>query len=351
MCKVTIAIAVYNLEDYIEGSLLSVLDQDFDDLEILVCDDCSTDRSLEVVDRLVKNHENGGKVRVLSTGRNSGTATSRNLAIDNAKGEYLMFLDGDDMLTPHTISTFYNAIQETEVDLVVGNLLWLSDDESLEEKLAKGAHSKYKPGVLKGDYAIVEWLKANRTEFFLAGLVNKLFKTSFLRDNNIRCNPQHHVVEDQYFAFRLQFKVRSICTLSHVGYIYRQRGDSAVHIDISKSRMELYLKVFNDIMSDFKELKRSNNGAPYPPQLYYILTSRYMHGFVTINVLGSNQLSSSDKKSYLKQVSSIYDLGFKKEDLIVPSNKVYYSLLKMPGRYWILSAYEAAVRTLHRLRK
>ena len=351
MCKVTIAIAVYNLEDYIESSLLSVLDQDFEDFEILVCDDCSTDRSLEIVDSIVKSHKKGTKVKVLSTGHNSGTATSRNLAIDNARGEYLMFLDGDDLLAPHTISTFYNTMIETGVDLVVGDILWLWDGESIDEKLAKGEHSKYKPGILKSEYAIAEWLKHNQTEFFLAGLVNKLFKTCFLRENNIRCKPEHHVVEDQFFSFLLQFRVRSICTISHVGYIYRQRGNSAVHIDISKQRMNLYLKVFDDIVNGFKEIKRLHPDTLFPSQLYYVLTSRYLYGFVTLNVLDSRQLKISEKKEYLRRISTIQEIGLKKEDMVSRANRIVYQILvNHPGAFWRLKTAMMAINVFNYVR-
>ena len=137
-----------------------------------------------------------------------------------------MFLDGDDILPSNIVSEFHKKIEETCADIVTGNIMWFEDCQETNYEMFQGGQSFYKPGLIKGEFAIAEWLKQNKTEFFLAGLWNKLMRTGFLRENSIRCKPSHGVVEDQYFSFLLQFYVKSIYTVDMVSCYYRQRDNS-----------------------------------------------------------------------------------------------------------------------------
>ena len=92
--RFTVAISAYNIENYVKRAIDSVLNQTFKNYELLVIDDCSTDSTVEVIKQVV-----GQNAKILQTKKNSGTAAaSRNIAIENAQGEYLLFLDGDDDL-------------------------------------------------------------------------------------------------------------------------------------------------------------------------------------------------------------------------------------------------------------
>lgn len=337
MAEVTIGIALYNLENCIEYSLISALNQDFDDIEILVCDDCSTDKSLDIVNNIIKSHPKGDKVRLLSSGTNSGTAVVRNLAIDNAKGKYIMFLDGDDILPSNIVSEFHKKIEETCADIVTGNIMWFEDCQESNYKLFHGRKSSYKPGLIQGEFAIADWLRLNNTEFFLAGLVNKLMRTDFLRENDIRCKPSHSVVEDQYFSFLLQFCVKSIYTVDFVSYYYRQRDESASHISLSEKKMKLYLNIFDDLYQGYQEKKNKLSVKNLPPQLYYLVTFRYLCGFVTQNVMSSEMLTKGQKSYYLNHISVIRSMGFECGDLIRLPNKVFYIALKYKCRYQLLT--------------
>lgn len=94
MPRVSVIIPAFNAEEYVEEALRSVLAQTYDDWEIVVCDDCSTDSTPELVRRF------GDKVRLLRTDTNSGPAVARNLAIAHSSGELLAFLDADDYWLP-----------------------------------------------------------------------------------------------------------------------------------------------------------------------------------------------------------------------------------------------------------
>lgn len=113
--RFTIAISAYNIQEYIGRAIQSVLKQEFENYEIIVVDDCSTDNTFQEIKKYKSD-----KLKILSTKANTGTAGGpRNIAIDNAKGEYILFLDGDDTLYDNkTLQKIDDAIGEEKPDLV-----------------------------------------------------------------------------------------------------------------------------------------------------------------------------------------------------------------------------------------
>lgn len=105
--KFSVIISAYNLENYIERSINSVLNQDFKDYELIVVNDCSTDNTLEKI----MKYEN--KVKIINNKKNMGLGAVRNIGISKAKGEYILHLDGDD--------TMYNKTVLTRINKLTGN--------------------------------------------------------------------------------------------------------------------------------------------------------------------------------------------------------------------------------------
>ena len=102
--KVSVIIPVYNVALYVERCLLSVLNQTWQDLEVLVVNDCTPDNSMEIVRRVVVGHPRGAMVRVLEHEVNRGLSAARNTGIRAATGDYLYFLDSDDYLPSDSMS-------------------------------------------------------------------------------------------------------------------------------------------------------------------------------------------------------------------------------------------------------
>ena len=95
-CEISVIVPVYNLENYIELGLESLAAQTFDDFEVLVVDDSSTDGSLSVIQRFCSRHAN---FTALSR-PNGGTGAARNTGLEHATGRFISFMDGDDLFTP-----------------------------------------------------------------------------------------------------------------------------------------------------------------------------------------------------------------------------------------------------------
>lgn len=106
-CRFSVIISAYNIEPYIERAINSVLNQKFDEYEIIVIDDKSTDNTLE---KIMKYE---GKINIIKNEENKGLGAVRNIGIENAVGEYIVHLDGDD--------TLYNESTLKDIDNLIGN--------------------------------------------------------------------------------------------------------------------------------------------------------------------------------------------------------------------------------------
>lgn len=113
--RFTVAISAYNIENYIQRAINSVLNQEFENYEIIIVDDCSKDNTMQKI----KEYDDS-KISVYQTKKNTKTAGgTRNVAINYAKGEYIIFLDGDDVLfNKETLKNIDNVIKDQTPDIV-----------------------------------------------------------------------------------------------------------------------------------------------------------------------------------------------------------------------------------------
>lgn len=111
--QISVIIPVYNIEEYLERCVNSVREQTFDNLEILLVDDGSTDSSGSICDRLATEDN---RIRVFHK-PNGGSSSARNLGISQAAGEYLGFVDSDDYIAPDMYELLYRAVQEYGVEI------------------------------------------------------------------------------------------------------------------------------------------------------------------------------------------------------------------------------------------
>ena len=131
---VTVIVPMYNVEKYIEPCLRSLLEQTTQDFEVIVVDDCSTDRSLSIVKGL--SAEFNGRLTLLKMKKNNGApGLPRNLALKSARGRYVSFLDSDDLLTPTALEELISIADSTDADVLHSEQFYAFDEESDELRL------------------------------------------------------------------------------------------------------------------------------------------------------------------------------------------------------------------------
>lgn len=126
---ISVVITVYNKEKYIEECILSIINQTYQNLEILVINDGSTDKSLELI-KLYEKKDN--RIKIICT-NNQGCSNARNVGINNFTGEYLIFIDGDDVCMPNMIKSMYSSLTNYNADICVCNVLRINGDEVITQ--------------------------------------------------------------------------------------------------------------------------------------------------------------------------------------------------------------------------
>ena len=180
--RFTVAISAYNIENYVKRAIDSVLNQTFKNYELLVIDDCSTDSTMEVIKQIV-----GQEAKILQTKKNSGTAAaSRNIAIENAKGEYLLFLDGDDELySNETLKEIDEHIKENKYDIIYFGYENVGHTENYYRISNKENSTREARLICDESFSVS----------------SKVWNVEFLRNNNIRFKEGMYY-EDELFSIK-----------------------------------------------------------------------------------------------------------------------------------------------------
>lgn len=184
--KVSIVIPVYNMEKYLVDCLDSVVHQTLQDIEIIIVDDGSTDKSAEIIKSYVEKYPD--KVRAYQK-ENGGQATARNMGIGLCTGEYIGFVDADDKINLQMYETMYHLAVKEQSDLVECNYSFLMVQDGQDKEL--------KP------YGHVRKYKSNK-DMFMNPLVspwNKLYKAEILQKTDINF-PEGYIYEDTSFFIK-----------------------------------------------------------------------------------------------------------------------------------------------------
>ena len=130
MEKISVIIPAYNAEKYLEQCVKSVQSQMYDNIEIIIVNDGSTDRPAEIIERL---KEKDSRIRTLHKRKNEGIGAARNSAIELVTGQYVLFLDSDDWIDPNHISDLYDLLVRTDSDVSIANFTRYIESENRYE--------------------------------------------------------------------------------------------------------------------------------------------------------------------------------------------------------------------------
>ena len=217
---VTIGVPVYNVEPYIEKCLLSILNQTYHNLEILVVDDLGTDKSMDIVAKLQQSHPNGSLISTIIQPQNGGSGEARNAVICAAQGKYLYFLDSDDYIEPNTIELMVDQAEKNQTDAVIASLrkvVWNSDEE-----LPTLQYSSYE--LIKGKDKFAHYVCQDLRWHIAITACNILFSTDFLRKNDLKFLASKD--EDALFLSDYYSEIESAVILPDVTYNYVIRPGS-----------------------------------------------------------------------------------------------------------------------------
>ena len=219
---VTIGIPVYKAVGYIEKTMESALNQTFDSIEYLVVDDCGNDGSIDIVERFQKEHPRGKDIHIIYNNSNFGAGMSRNRILDEAQGQYLYFLDSDDLIEPDTISFLVENAIANRADVVYGSLDMID--------LVNGCPTKsyILPDVcFLSDDEMALYAFRNYSSFQIS-ICNCLMRVEFLRKSKLRFLDTAFW-EDLAFTYEMVTRVSKAVLLSKITYHYLCRPGSLSH--------------------------------------------------------------------------------------------------------------------------
>lgn len=218
MDKISIVVAVYNAEKTLKKCVDSLLNQTYNNIEIILVNDCSKDNSLDICNEYSKANDN---VKVISNERNSGVSATRNNGIDNSTGEYICFVDSDDYVEPNYLEVLYSIYKKYNTVPICG---FVYHDEYNHAKPVKYSWS--------GDEGLVSLGEAFKlkSELYLTALWNKLFDRRLIIDKNIKFDINISVGEDLRFSVEYFDKnnISEVSVLKSPLYHYMKLSDNSL---------------------------------------------------------------------------------------------------------------------------
>ena len=223
MKKISVIVAAYNIEQYIERCLKSIINQTLNYIEIIVVNDGSTDNTLSKIKKIA-TYDN--RIKVIDK-INQGLIEARKSGLKQATGKYILFIDGDDWLEKEALNILYKKAEDDLADIVIYNAFDAYDNGKKDKKIYKefvNSHSDY--------------LK----ELFLSNLMpaiwSKLIRLEFIKSNNIEFPQDISYAEDLATSVSLFIKKPRISFISQSLYNYYKRHNSITNI-ISDKILEI----------------------------------------------------------------------------------------------------------------
>lgn len=266
MVKISVIMPVYNEEQYLEKTCQSLKQQTLDDIELICINDGSTDNSTDILTNLATEYDN---IRIINQ-ENQGSGIARNKGIDEAKGEYIAFLDADDKyIDPSSLEKMYEYGYKNNADIICGNLKRISSEGKLEDNF----------NYVEGNYAYFpEYDKLTPQDYGIPWAFYKnIYRKKFLDENNIRF-PDLKRGQDPVFLADVLTKADVIYTVPVYLYGYNYSASGGANSKVNSHDKKL------DYLEHFKETFRilEDNG-------FYNISQKYKERLILYLQLQNNR--------------------------------------------------------------
>ncbi len=315
---ISIILPVYNVEQYLEACLDSILDQKGGSWQIIAVNDASTDNSLDVLNAYKKKNE--VDLKIISSKTNQGAGYARNVALKHVQGDYTMFVDSDDLLKPDSFSRLLAIAHSRLSDIVVFTYdLWYDTANALSPMFQQDR--LIWDGILNGKSIVGKRLQD--CPHFLTTINfpwNKLYKTSFLLDEKIRFS-ETMVNNDIYAHWQSLMLAKQITLVDEVYYTHRnfQTGQQITNY-FDERRFELFTA-----LEEVDDLMHSNSMFMENYYAYYLLFKLGLFRWVLSRMPEDLMAEFFDK---VKKSTS----HFSKKDFLLGAHQmpnVYNEIVKM----------------------
>lgn len=317
--KVSVIIPAYNNETYIKKCLQSVTKQSYENLEILVINDGSSDRTEE----LIREVQQQDKRIQLFTQKNSGVSISRNRGIDTATGDYLTFVDADDYIGKDYIRDLVNRAEEKNADMVICGLKMVDEQGKVLQDIVPG---EYRKGCKE------EWT------FRISAVCSHLYKRELWMKHNIRFATG---VRGEDMPISLFFSGVTPCiqTLSQSEYYYVQHAASAMHSFQGLKTYKLPYQAVEEAV-----VKARQYGICNSKENFELFTLRVMATFIQL-AKGASKEDIRELSDYIYRMIKTYFPEYRENSLVKLNSKVEVPFMQKMAVWVMVQAVQ--FRVLH----
>ncbi len=219
MVDLSIIVPIYNVEQYVSKCIESLFCQGLDEkcFEVIIVNDGTKDRSMEIVSSIVKRHPN----IVVVNQENQGLSVARNNGLAHAKGRYVMFVDSDDFLVENSLALLLPLALKMSVDMLIADFIKMTDEE-IEQTKIHHDNNEYKPTLMRGREAFQVFFDPSQCYAW-----RMIYRKGFIEENHLSFIPNLYF-EDVPFTIDCYLKVEKALLFPLPFYIYRQHQSSIV---------------------------------------------------------------------------------------------------------------------------
>lgn len=230
MCKISVIVPVYQVEEYIEECINSILKQSFIDFELILVDDGSPDNCPDICDNYARLDD---RVKVIHK-ENGGLSEARNFGIDIAKGDYITFIDSDDWINGKYLHELIYAIEQTKADIAcINHILYIAEGTITNSCDDNTLHIYDCIGMLNEQYYQNSIINSGTA-------TGKLFRRELFKQVRF---PVGRIHEDDFTTYKLYYSSKKIVLYKKGLYLYRIRDNSIMRNLNIKSQMDIIVSM------------------------------------------------------------------------------------------------------------
>lgn len=279
--KVSIIVPVYNLENYIKKTLESIFHQTYKNWECILIDDGSTDKSAKIIRDVIANHSNVNFIQTV----NRGVSSARNTGLEQSKGDYIYFVDGDDPLPLDALEILISAAESNNADIVIGKMMHSYKDE-LRNISTYERYGVYEEGE--------KTLEDNPEILHSIGPTAKLFHKNTIA--GVRFPTNLKFAEEHPFIVKAYQNSRKIYVVNKLVYNYiirDKKGGMSTTQQLDTRTYEFIENLMKSHMLVFKLMENTNSKKV--KQYYYYRMTEYIMWPLLKTAVQSNNFSSYEK--------------------------------------------------------
>ena len=318
MYKVSVIVPIYNCENYLKKCIDSIVNQTLSDIEIILVNDGSKDKSGEIADEYAKNDN---RIKVIHQ-KNSGPSVARNKGISVANGKYIGFVDSDDYIEITMYEELYNSINNKNIEVAMCSYrekyLYNETEEIIKAKL--DTNKIYDKEGIK--HNIISTFSKNDNYGFYS-LCNKLYLKDWLSGENLTIDTNRDHGEDWWFNINVFSKLNSFVYIDKALYNYVHSNNNSLMVKYRENQFDLFLdgrlKMKEIIPKEYMDYDEFNKRFVYEFSAYIIRTFKEVEDSKKRNLLIRNVLNNEEVKESCKNLSGL-PIHFKVASYLIKNN-------------------------------